>query len=115
MSVGVVGAGYVGLTTAVCLAERDHDTVCIDIDSDRVQQLNSGVVTLDEPGLPQLLEAGLRSGRLRFSADHRILADRDVVFVCVPTPSGAKNTSDTSASTAAPAFPSTGPACCGHW
>lgn len=96
MSVGVVGAGYVGLTTAVCLAERDHDTVCIDIDSDRVQQLNSGVVTLDEPGLPQLLEAGLRSGRLRFSADHRILADRDVVFVCVPTPSGADGSADLS-------------------
>ncbi|BDY30316.1 UDP-glucose dehydrogenase family protein [Mycolicibacterium mageritense] len=96
MSVGVVGAGYVGLTTAVCLAERDHDTVCIDIDSDRVQQLNSGVVTLDEPGLPQLLEAGLRSGRLRFSADHRILADRDVVFVCVPTPSGTDGSADLS-------------------
>ncbi|GAB5894462.1 UDP-glucose dehydrogenase family protein [Mycolicibacterium mageritense] len=96
MSVGVVGAGYVGLTTAVCLAERDHDTVCVDIDSDRVQQLNSGVVTLDEPGLPQLLEAGLRSGRLRFSADHRILADRDVVFVCVPTPSGTDGSADLS-------------------
>ena len=99
--VGVVGAGYVGLTTAVCLAERDRDTLCIDVDAGRVDQLRRGVPFLDEPGLPLLLNDGLSSGALRFSTDYAELADRDVVFVCVPTPSLADGAADVSAVEAA--------------
>ncbi|WP_441962115.1 UDP-glucose dehydrogenase family protein [Mycolicibacterium houstonense] len=97
MRVGVVGAGYVGLTTAVCLAEREHDTVCVDIDTARVRRLTAGATSLDEPGLAELLGAGLRAGTLRFSEDYTTLADRDVVFVCVPTPSGSDGSADLSA------------------
>jgi UDPglucose 6-dehydrogenase len=91
---GVIGAGYVGLTSAVCLAERGHDTVCVDIDDDRVRRLSSGVALLDEPGLPELLTEGLAAGTLRFTGDYAELADRDVVFVCVSTPSGADGSAD---------------------
>lgn len=91
---GVVGAGYVGLTTAVCLAERRHDTVCVDVDEDRVTDLNRGVALLDETGLPQLLNAGLRDQTLRFSTAYCDLADRDVVLVCVPTPSAPDGSAD---------------------
>ena len=98
---GVVGAGYVGLTTAVCLAEGRRDTVCVDTDAARVRQLSHGVALIDEPGLPQLLGQGLDSGALRFSTDYRALADRDVVFVCVPTPSGPDGAADLSAVDAA--------------
>lgn len=101
MKVGVVGAGYVGLTTAVCLAERNHDTVCVDIDSGRVARLAGGAVPVDEPGLPELLGSGLRSGALRFSENYDELADREVVFVCVPTPRGADGSADLSAVDAA--------------
>ncbi|OBG86674.1 UDP-glucose 6-dehydrogenase [Mycobacterium sp. E802] len=97
MKVGVVGAGYVGLTTAVCLAEREHDTVCVDIDTDRVGRLANGITPLDEPGMAELLESGLHSGTLRFSEDCGVLADRDVVFVCVPTPSGSDGSADLTA------------------
>ncbi|MHC9291487.1 UDP-glucose dehydrogenase family protein [Mycobacterium sp. LTG2003] len=97
MRVGVVGAGYVGLTTAVCLAERGHDTVCVDIDAARLQRLTSGEVPVDEPGLPELLATGLRDGKLRFTDEYGQLADRDVVFVCVPTPSGPDGSADLSA------------------
>ncbi len=97
----MVGAGYVGLTTAVCLAERNHDTVCVDIDSGRVARLAGGVVPVDEPGLPELLGSGLRSGTLRFSENYDELADREVVFVCVPTPRGADGSADLSAVDAA--------------
>lgn len=93
----MVGAGYVGLTTAVCLAERNHDTVCVDIDSGRVARLAGGVVPVDEPGLPELLEAGMHSGTLRFSDRYDELADREVVFVCVPTPRGIDGSADLSA------------------
>ena len=54
MTAGTVGAGYVGLTTAVCLAERGHRTVCVDTDTARVAQLRRGVATVDEPGLTEL-------------------------------------------------------------
>lgn len=97
----MVGAGYVGLTTAVCLAEREHDTVCVDIDSGRVARLATGVTPVDEPGLSELLESGLRSGALRFSEHYQELADRDVVFICVPTPSGIDGSADLSAVDAA--------------
>lgn len=97
MKVGVVGAGYVGLTTAVCLAERDHDTVCVEIDDARLRRLVAGDVPVDEPGLAELLQSGLRAGTLRFSGDYDRLADRDVVFVCVPTPSRPDGSADLSA------------------
>jgi UDPglucose 6-dehydrogenase len=94
--VGVVGAGYVGLTTAVCLAETEHDTVCVDVDVAKVDRLSRAATMLDEPGLPFLLVRGLRSGDLRFTSDYAELADRDVVFVCVPTPSAADGSTNLS-------------------
>ncbi|KUH89326.1 MULTISPECIES: UDP-glucose/GDP-mannose dehydrogenase family protein [unclassified Mycobacterium] len=94
---GVIGAGYVGLTTAVCLAERGHDTVCVDVDASRVDQLRNGVPLLDEPGIAELLRQGLTAGKLEFTVEYRDLADCDAVFVCVPTPSGADGSADLSA------------------
>ncbi|WP_374022506.1 UDP-glucose/GDP-mannose dehydrogenase family protein [Mycobacterium sp. HNNTM2301] len=85
--VGVVGVGYVGLTTAVCVADRGRNTVAVDIDPARVRRLSAGVAVIDEPQLPDMLRAGLARGLLAFSADFGALAERDVVFVCVPTPS----------------------------
>lgn len=87
--VGVVGLGYVGLTTAVCLAERGYDTVAIDIDESKIELLNQGHAVIDEPELAELIRAGLSRRLLRFDCDYRNLADREVVFVCVPTPSGS--------------------------
>lgn len=92
--VGVVGAGYVGLTTAVCVAARGLHTVAVDIDAGRVRKLASGIPTIDEPGLPGLLRDGLARGMLTFSTDFADLADRDVVFVCVSTPSAEDGQAD---------------------
>ncbi|MCV7215619.1 UDP-glucose/GDP-mannose dehydrogenase family protein [Mycobacterium crocinum] len=94
MKVGVVGAGYVGLTTAVCLAERGLDTACVDLDAAKVDRLNAGDPVIDEPGLPLLLRSGLAARKLCFDTDYAALADCDVVFVCVPTPSGADGAAD---------------------
>lgn len=94
---GVIGAGYVGLTTAVCLAERGHATVCVDVDAERVELLRNGVPLLDEPGLAELLRAGLDADRLEFTLDYAVLADCEVTFVCVPTPSGSDGAADLSA------------------
>lgn len=94
LRIGVVGAGYVGLTTAVCLAGRGNDTVAVDVDGDKVDRLNAGVPIIEEPGLPDLLARTLGAGTLRFSTDYSALTDRDVVFVCVSTPSGPDGSAD---------------------
>jgi UDPglucose 6-dehydrogenase len=99
--VGVVGAGYVGLTTAVCLAERGLDTVSVDVDRGKLDRLKAGIAVIDEPELQDVLRSGLARGTLRFTADYAELADRDVVFVCVPTPSGPDGAADLAAVDAA--------------
>ncbi|AXB42399.1 UDP-glucose dehydrogenase family protein [Amycolatopsis albispora] len=92
--VGVVGAGYVGLTTAACLAHLGHRVRCADIDESKVDRLNRGEVPISEPGLPELVAGGLASGRLRFTTSAAGLRDTDVVFVCVPTPMGERGEAD---------------------
>lgn len=94
VGIGVVGAGYVGLTTAVCLAERGFDTVCVDVDLRKLDHLAQGFSVIGEPDLEDALRAGLAAGTLRFTADYAELSDRDVVFVCVPTPSDADGSAD---------------------
>ena len=84
--VGVAGVGYVGLTTAVCVAAGGLQTVAVDVDEERVAKLSGGIPVIDEPQLPALLNDGLSRGRLTFSADYAVFAGCDVVFVCVPTP-----------------------------
>ena len=64
MRVAVIGAGYVGLTTAACLAHLGHEVVCADIDEERVAKLNEGEVPILEEGLPALVSEGLASHRL---------------------------------------------------
>ena len=92
--VGVVGAGYVGLTSAVCLAVKGVDTVCVDTDPARVAELRRGRAVIDEPDIDDLLATGLRQDTLRFTSDYRWLADRDIVFVCVPTPTNVDGSAD---------------------
>lgn len=92
--VGVVGAGYVGLTSAVCLAVKGVDTVCVDTDPARVAELSRGRAVIDEPEMDDLLATGLQRDTLRFTSDYRSLADCDIVFVCVPTPTNVDGSAD---------------------
>ncbi len=97
-SVGVVGAGYVGLTTAVCLAHLGHDVACGDLDAERVRRLNKGETPILEAGLDDLIVEGLRSGRLRFVVGAATAAtEAEFVFLCVPTPQSADGRADLSA------------------
>jgi UDPglucose 6-dehydrogenase len=97
MRVGVVGAGCVGLTSAVCLAAKGLDTVCVDSDADLIAQLRCGVPVLDEQGLQELLRQGLDRGVLSFTTEYSDLQDRDVVFVCVGTPTSVDGSVDLNA------------------
>jgi UDPglucose 6-dehydrogenase len=93
--IGVVGAGFVGLTTAVCFASRGHDVVCSEISEERVDELAHGITTLYEDGLTELLEETLVSGRIRFTTTNREAAEHaEVVFLCLPTPPGSDGRPD---------------------
>ena len=95
--VAVVGAGYVGLTTAVCLAHLGNQVTAVDIDETKVAMLSRGQPTILEDGLPRLLEDGIASGRLTFCSDPAKAAEgADFVFLCVPTPQGADGAADLS-------------------
>ena len=95
--VAVVGAGYVGLTTAACLAHLGHRVVCADIDAERVARLGKGEVPILEDGLPDLVAQGIASGRLRFVVGARAAAaEAEFVFLCVPTPQGDDGAADLS-------------------
>ena len=94
-SVGVVGAGYVGLTTAACLAHLGHDVVCGDLDAEKVRRLTKGESPILEEGLDALIVEGLRSGRLRFVVGAPAAATgAEFVFLCVATPQGADGRAD---------------------
>ncbi len=91
----VVGAGYVGLTTAACLAHLGHRVVAVDVDEERVAALARGRVPILEEGLEQLVAEGLASGRLDFTTDAATqVGEADFVFLCVPTPQGDDGSAD---------------------
>jgi UDPglucose 6-dehydrogenase len=95
--VGVIGAGYVGLTTAACLAHLGHHVVCGDIDVEKLARLARGDVPILEAGLPEMVAEGLRTGRLEFVLGAPAAArGREFVFLCVPTPQGADASADLS-------------------
>ena len=101
-SIGVVGAGYVGLTTAACLAHLGHDVVCGDLDAEKVRRLTKGESPILEEGLDDLIVEGLRSGRLRFVVGAAAAATgAEFVFQCVATPQGADGRADLGAIDAA--------------
>ncbi|HEV2777803.1 MAG TPA: UDP-glucose/GDP-mannose dehydrogenase family protein [Actinophytocola sp.] len=96
--IAVVGAGYVGLTTAACFARLGHRVVCTDIDEAKVAALSRAEVDAHEPGLAELVEQGVREGRLRFVPGIPVeLSDVDFVFLAVPTPTGKDGAADLSA------------------
>lgn len=85
----VVGTGYVGTVTAVCLSWLGHEVVGLDLDASRVDQLSRGQVPFYEPGLDELLRTVLATGRLSFTADgERAARGAAAMFLCVGTPPG---------------------------
>tara|TARA_B110000263_G_scaffold236150_1_gene235219 strand:- start:132 stop:1454 length:1323 start_codon:yes stop_codon:yes gene_type:complete len=88
MKITIVGTGYVGLVSGVCLSDFGHKVVCIDRDVKKIKDLNKGVIPIFEPGLESLLRKNVDSGRLSFSSDiEEAIEGSAVVFIAVGTPS----------------------------
>src|SRR5271166_5280044 len=95
--VTVIGAGYLGLTHAVCLADLGHRVLAVDVDGHKIERAARGEVPFFEPGLEALLRKNLEAGRLRFTTSHAAAgAFGDVHFLCVGTPQGAGDAADLS-------------------
>jgi len=93
--IAVIGSGYVGLGTGAVFADLGNTVVGVDIDAAKVARLGAGECPIFEPGLEELLARGLKSGRLRFTADYaEAVPGADFVFICVGTPSGLDGGAD---------------------
>jgi UDPglucose 6-dehydrogenase len=88
MRVAMIGTGYVGLVSGACFADFGHEVTCVDKDAGKIAALMLGEVPIYEPGLPDLVAANTRAGRLTFSSDlPAAVTDADAVFIAVGTPS----------------------------
>jgi UDPglucose 6-dehydrogenase len=95
--IAVIGAGYVGLTTAACFASLGHDVVCADIDREKVDRLNAGEIPIVEHGLDRLVSQSMSAGRLTFVVGAaEAVIDCEFAYLCVPTPQSDDGSADLS-------------------
>ena len=96
MRVCVIGTGYVGLVTGVCLAHIGHQVICVDNNEEKVKLMKSGQSPIYEPGLSELMQSATEAGRLEFTADLGSgVKHGEILFVAVGTPPLPTGESDT--------------------
>jgi UDPglucose 6-dehydrogenase len=86
MKLSVIGAGYVGLTAAACLAQIGHDVFCSESDLDKLALLQDGKIPIFEPHCENVIAAARKVNRLRFGSTEDAIAWADAIFICVGTP-----------------------------
>lgn len=95
MKISVIGTGYVGLVTGTCLAETGNEVLCIDIDENKVKQMQQGEVPIYEPHLDVLFERNISANRLKFSTSLKEGLDHgEIIFLALPTPEDEDGSAD---------------------
>ncbi|MBI2577104.1 UDP-glucose/GDP-mannose dehydrogenase family protein [Candidatus Woesearchaeota archaeon] len=98
MRLAIIGTGYVGLVTGTCLATLGNHVACIDIDREKIARLEKGIMPIYEPGLKEMVGKNVRESRLSFTTSlAEGIAEADVVFIAVGTPSGKDGKADLTA------------------
>lgn len=92
MRIAMIGTGYVGLVSGACFAELGHDVICVDIDPGKIDALKKGVIPIYEPGLEEMVERSVASGRISFTTEiQEAVPQADAVFIAVGTPTRAED------------------------
>lgn len=87
MKIAMIGTGYVGLVSGVCFSDFGHRVICVDKDKAKIAALKASKIPIYEPGLDQLVEKNIASGRLSFSTDLKeALEGAEAIFIAVGTP-----------------------------
>src|SRR5450759_4264212 len=95
MRIIVVGSGYVGLVTGACFAESGVNVTCVDVNMDKIKQLNEGAIPIYEPGLENMLRCNVEKKRLSFTTNINDGIDgSEVIFIAVGTPPGEDGSAD---------------------
>ena len=95
MKIVVVGTGYVGLVTGACLADVGTDVICIDVNEEKISNLQKGILPIYEPGLDNIVERNFKKGRLHFSTNlEEAIIGAQIVFIAVGTPPGEDGSAD---------------------
>lgn len=95
MNITIYGSGYVGLVTGACLSQVGNHVLCVDVDTEKVQRLQEGVVPIYEPGLDQLVKENHQAGRLSFTTDAAAgVAHGLFQFIAVGTPPDEDGSAD---------------------
>jgi UDPglucose 6-dehydrogenase len=94
--IGVVGAGYVGLTNAACFSELGHKVVCYDKEEKKIKNLREGIVPIWEPGLDELIKKNIGKNLFFTDSPDEIYPESEVIFICVGTPQSQDGSPDMS-------------------
>lgn len=95
MNITIVGTGYVGLVTGTCFAELGSNVTCVDIDQQKVENLNKGIIPIYEPRLDSMIDKNVNAGRLRFSTKLEDTLDySEIIFIAVGTPPDEDGSAD---------------------
>ena len=87
MKIAIIGTGYVGLTTGVCLSDVGHQVICADNDINKINSLNNGVIPIYESGLDIILHQNIKNSRLFFTNDLKMAVEKsDIIYITVDTP-----------------------------
>ena len=94
MNISIVGTGYVGLVSGTCLADMGHTVHCIDINKEKIDNLNKGIIPIYEPGLEELIIKNVKDNKLFFDSDYSSIEYADAVFSAVGTPPDEDGSAD---------------------
>ena len=95
MNIAIVGTGYVGLVSGTCFAEMGINVTCVDVNKEKIDSLNKGIIPIYEPGLDNLVKRNTEAGRLKFTTDlATCINDVEIVFSAVGTPPDEDGSAD---------------------